>query len=218
MISALVFDFDGLIVDTETPLVEAWVELHAEHGLPCDLAKAHGVVGHVGINFDPWSAFPRGQDRVELEREYRRRTRLYTNRQPILPGVRALLDEARNRGLGLAVASNSDHTHVEHHLDRLALRPYFAAILCIDDVSAGKPAPDVYLAALKALDADAAASVAFEDSVPGHVAAKRAGLNCVVVPNPSTAHFDFPQADLRLPSLAHTTFDELLARFSARAG
>lgn len=218
MISALVFDFDGLIVDTETPLVEAWVELHAEHGLPYELAKAHGVVGHVGIDFDPWSAFPTNRDRAELEREYRRRTRLYTNRQPVLPGVMALLDEAKRRGLRMAVASNSDHAHVERHLDRLSLRPYFAAIRCIDDVAAGKPAPDVYLAALKALDAPAATSVAFEDSVPGHVAAKRAGLNCVVVPNPSTAHFEFPHADLKLPSLAHTTFDELLARFSARTG
>lgn len=218
MISALVFDFDGLIVDTETPLVEAWVELHSEHGLPYDLARAHGVVGHVGIDFDPWSAFPARHDRIELEREYRRRTRLYTNRQPVLPGVMALLDEARRRGIGLAVASNSDHTHVERHLDRLALRPYFSAIRCIDDVAAGKPAPDVYLAALKSLDANPAASIAFEDSVPGHVAAKGAGMACVVVPNPSTAHFDFPHADLRLASLADTTFDELLERFSPRVG
>ncbi len=218
MISALVFDFDGLIVDTETPLVDAWVDLHTEHGLPHRRELAHGVVGHVGIDFDPWAAFPSSSDRVELEQEYRRRTRLLTNRQPVLPGIMELLEEARKRGLGLAVASNSDHAHVERHLDRLSLRSYFSAIRCIDDVAAGKPAPDVYLAALKVLGADPAAGIAFEDSVPGHVAAKRAGMHCVVVPNPSTAHFEFPHADLKLASLAHTTFDELLATFSARAG
>lgn len=218
MIEALVFDFDGLIVDTETPLIDAWVALHAEHGLPCDRARAHGVVGHVGIDFDPWSAFPAAHDRVALEREYRRRTRQLTNAQPVLPGVVELLAAAHARGLGIAVASNSPHEHVERHLDRLNLRRFFRTIRCIDDVQNGKPAPDVYLAAAAALGAGVRAAIAFEDSVPGHVAAKRAGLHCVVVPNPSTVHCDFPHADLRLPSLAETTFDELHARFSARVG
>lgn len=218
MIKALVFDFDGLIVDTETPLLEAWVELHAEHGVPCRRERAHRIVGHVGIDFDPWEDFGSAVDRAALEREYRRRTRALTARQPVLPGVHETLEAARRRGLRLGVASNSTHEHVERHLNRLGLRAFFDAIRCIDDVAAGKPAPDVYLAALRALDAGAAATVAFEDSVPGHIAAKQAGLHCVVVPNPATAHCEFPRADLRLPSLAHTTFDQLLARFSGRAG
>ncbi len=214
MIQALVFDFDGLIVDTETPLVDAWAEVHARHNVACDRSLLFGVVGHVGIDFDPWTAFGPAVDRTILEGDYRQRARFLTRQQPVLPGVESLIAAARARGIALGVASNSDHAHVESHLARLGLLDAFDAIRCIDDVTAGKPAPDVYLAALSALGAEAARSVALEDSVPGHLAAKRAGLHCVVVPNPSTAHFEFPHADWRLPSLAHTTFDDLLARFS----
>jgi len=217
MIQALVFDFDGLIVDTETPMVEAWVAVHAQHGVACDRAVLHDIVGHVGQGFDAWAAFDPVFDRTTLDLAYRRQARQLIEQQPVLPGVKELISAARDRGLALGVASNSDHDHVEGHLARLGLLAQFEAIRCIDDVAQGKPAPDVYLAALAALDADPARTVAFEDSVPGHLAAKRAGLHCVVVPNPSTVHFDFPAADWKVPSLAHATFDALVARFGSPA-
>ncbi|HEY0944980.1 MAG TPA: HAD family phosphatase [Opitutaceae bacterium] len=217
MIRALVFDFDGVIVDTETPLVEAWVELHAEHGIACDRAHAREVVGHVGVTFDLWAGFGARADRAALEQAYRLRARALITQQPVLPGVCELLRAARARGLRIAIASNSDHAHVDGHLDRLGLRTWFDAVCCVDDVAAGKPAPDLYLLATRILDAPPGAAIAFEDSVPGHTAAKRAGVHTVVVPNPSTAHCRFPYADLQLPSLAHTSLDALLARFSAAA-
>lgn len=217
MIRALVFDFDGLILDTETPLVEAWVQLHAEHGVPCDRDHVRGVVGHVGIAFDPWAGFGARADRPALDHAYRTRARALIAQQPVLPGVQGLLRAARDRGLRVAIASNSDHEHVEGHLDRVGLRHEFDAICCIDDVAAGKPEPDLYLLATRTVGVAPHAAIAFEDSVPGHIAAKRAGLHTVVVPNPSTVHCTFAHADLRLPSLAHTTLEALLAHFGAAA-
>lgn len=218
MIQALVFDFDGLIVDTETPLVDAWEAVHARHGVACNRSVLFGAVGHVGIDFDPWAAFGPSADRQVLEDEYRRHARSLTWSQPLLPGVAELLAEAGARGTRLGVASNSPRTHVEGHLARVGLLDRFDVIRCIDDVTAGKPAPDLYLAAVAALDVAPGRAVAFEDSVPGHVAAKRAGLACVVVPNPSTAHCEFPHADWRLTSLAEVTFEALAARFAPPAG
>lgn len=217
MIRALIFDFDGLILDTETPLVEAWVQLHAEQGVPCDRAHAREVVGHVGVTIDLWAGFGPGADRLALDRVYRTRARTLIAQQSVLPGVENLLRAARARGLRIAIASNSDHEHVEGHLERLALRNWFDAVCCIDDVGAGKPEPDLYLLATRTVDVAPHAAIALEDSVPGHTAAKRAGLHTLVVPNPSTAHCTFAHADLRLPSLAHTTLDELLAHFGATA-
>lgn len=215
MIRALVFDFDGLIVDTETPIVEAWAQLHAEHGIACDRAHAHGIVGHVGVDFDQWVAFGPRADRATLDAAHRTRARKLIEQQPILPGVHDLLREAHARGLRIGLASNSDHAHVEGHLQRIGLHRFFEVFCCIDDVATGKPAPDLYQLALRKLGATPSAAIAFEDSLPGHTAAKRAGLHTVVIPNPSTAHCTFAYADLQLPSLAHTTLDALLTRFRA---
>ncbi len=218
MIQALVFDFDGLIVDTETPLVDAWEAVHARRGVDCDRTVLFGAVGHVGIDFDPWAAFGPSANRQELEDEYRRHARSLTWSQPLLPGVEPLLRDARARGLRLGVASNSPRSHVEGHLQRVGLLAHFDVIRCIEDVAAGKPAPDIYLASVAALGAEPGRTIAFEDSLPGHLAAKRAGLHCVVVPNPSTAHHDFPHADWRLASLVEATLDALTARFAAPLG
>jgi putative hydrolase of the HAD superfamily len=213
MIRALIFDFDGLILDTETPLLEALARVHEEAGLTFDRVRARDIVGHVDVAFDPWTAFPATVDRSELETAYLRHKRGLVEAEAILPGVEALLQAARDRGLALGVASNSDHDHVDGHLRRLGLYSFFHAVGCRDDVARGKPAPDVYTHVMQQLNVTPAETVAFEDSLPGHEAAHAAGIKVVVVPNPSTAHFQFPRAWLQVPSLAHLTLDRLLERF-----
>jgi HAD superfamily hydrolase (TIGR01509 family) len=215
MIHALVFDFDGLIIDTETPLIDAHEEVHRRGGKPFSRALCHEAVGRAELHFDPWAAFGPEADRAALTAEMRGLNRMLVRRQPVLPGVINCLDAAQARGLQLAVASNSDHAHVDGHLVRLGLRERFACIHCVEDVRAGKPAPDLYLAVLAALGVAANEAVAFEDSEHGVLAAKRAGLRCVAVPGPSTASHDLSAADLVLPSLAHCPLPELLARFDA---
>jgi len=213
MIRALVFDFDGLILDTETPLIEAWARVHREAGLPYELHEALALVGHVDVAFDPWSAFPVEVDRAELERAYRKHKHALIGAEKVLPGVEALLQAAARRRLRLGVASNSDHAHVDGHLRRLGLWEFFDAVSCRDDVSSGKPSPEVYHHVLQQLGVAPAQAVAFEDSVPGHEAAHAVGIRVVVVPNPSTATFEFPRAWLRVPSLVEVTLDSLLDRW-----
>ncbi|HEX2100680.1 MAG TPA: HAD family phosphatase [Candidatus Synoicihabitans sp.] len=213
MVRALIFDFDGLILDTETPLVEAWARVHVEAGVAFDRRLAHSVVGHVDVAFDPWSAFPQPVDRAQLEEAYRKHKHMLVAAERVLPGVEALLDAAHTRGLRLGVASNSEHAHVDGHLQRLGLFGRFHAIGCRDDVRVGKPAPDVYQHVMHRLGVTPAQTIAFEDSVPGHEAAHAAGIRVVVVPNPSTADCAFPCAWWQIPSLAEVSLDKLLERF-----
>jgi HAD superfamily hydrolase (TIGR01509 family) len=215
MIRALVFDFDGLIIDTETPIVDAWVEVHERAGIAYSREHALSIVGHADIAFDPWIAFGPAADRAALDQQHRdlRRDRLHA--QPILPGVLDLIATARASNIRLGIASNSPHSWVDRHLQRIGLFDSFDAIRCRDDVTRGKPEPEVYLSALAALGAAPHESIAFEDSPPGSEAAKRAGLFVVVAPNPSTHHHDFPHASLRVTSLAEVTLDALTAQVKA---
>jgi putative hydrolase of the HAD superfamily len=209
MLRALIFDFDGLLVDTETVLIDAWVQVHAEDGLTVDGNALHHIVGHTDVVHDYWSAYAVQADRNALEERYRLAARALTLAAPPLPGALALLNAARAAGLRIGLASNSTHSHVEGHLAHRGMLQLFDFIACRDDVSIGKPEPDVYLAALRGLGVNASDALAFEDSVPGHVAAHRAGLRVVVVPNPSTTHCDFPHAWLKVPSLAQLSLPVL---------
>lgn len=213
MIRALVFDFDGLILDTETPLIDAYAAVHAAHGVPFDRTAFVRNVGHAEYAFDPWHGFSPHADRAALEVERRAIKDRLLLRQPILPGVVALLDVARTRGLRVGLASNSEHTWVEPHLTRLGLHDRFEFFACREDAPAPKPEPDIYKLVLNQFGLRGHEAIAFEDSHTGLLAAKRAHLWTVAVPNTSTAHHDFAPADLRLSSLADVTLEALVARF-----
>jgi HAD superfamily hydrolase (TIGR01509 family) len=137
--------------------------------------------------------------------------------QPVLPGILALLDSARATGLSVGLASNSPHDWVEPHLARLGLFEYFEFIACREDVRSPKPEPDLYKLVLNKFGARGYEGIAFEDSHAGSLAAKRANLWAVAVPNESTAHHDFAHVDLRLSSLADITLDGLTKRFAPAA-
>jgi HAD superfamily hydrolase (TIGR01509 family) len=213
-IGALIFDFDGLILDTESSLIGAYGDVHASHGVAFDRQQFLQSVGHADYSFDPWHAFEKRADRVALEIERRRRNDERNQSLPILPGVVALLDSARSAGLRLGLASNSGHPHVEGHLARLGLLDRFAFLACREDVPSPKPEPDVYRLVLNRFGLSGREAIAFEDSQTGLLAAHRAGLWTVAVPNESTAHHDFDRADLILASLADRTLPELLAKFA----
>ena len=202
MPAALIFDFDGLILDTETPLIDAWDRVHQEHGLTFDRASGHQIIGHSGVAYDPWAAFTPSFNRQILETRFETVKDEIIIHQPILPGVEDLLATATVRGIPLGVASNSFHNHVDGHLARLGLSHFFKTVTCRDDVTNPKPEPDVYLEACHRLGVDPTACIAFEDSGPGHAAAAAAGITVVVVPNPSTRHDHFPHAERVLTSLA----------------
>ena len=214
MIRALVFDFDGLILDTETALIDAYAQVFHRHGRPFSRQLAHEAVGRTELHFDPWAAFGPRADRAALEAERQQVSQEIIARQPVLPGVREYLHQARTLGLQLGLASNSDHPHVEGHLGRLSLRDHFDYLRCIEDVPAGKPEPHLYRAVIEHFGVAGREAIAFEDSAHGAHAAKRAGLWCVAVPGPSSLHHDLAHADLTLPSLVHCPLPDLLARFA----
>ena len=213
MIHALVFDFDGLIVDTETPLIDSYATVHRAHGIPFDRPAFILNVGHAEYSFDPWHGFSPHADRAALEVERRAQRNRLLLQQPVLPGVVALLEAGQAHGLHIGLASNSEHTWVEPHLTRLGLRSRFEFIACREDVASPKPEPDLYKRVLNQFGLRGQAAIAFEDSHTGMIAAKRASLWTVAVPGLSTAHHDFAEADLRVTSLADVKLDDLMRRF-----
>jgi HAD superfamily hydrolase (TIGR01509 family) len=211
----LVFDFDGLILDTEAPVYDAWREIYDEHGVELAFEKWAECIG-TADTFDPCAdlqaTLGRALDGAALEARHRARADALIAAQAVLPGVREYVEEAARLGLALGVASSSSRHWVEGHLTRLGLRDCFQAIRCADDVPRVKPDPALYRAVVDALGVRPEESLALEDSPNGVLAAKRAGLTCVAVPNALTARLDLSAADLSLASLADLPLPELLAR------
>ena len=148
-----------------------------------------------------------------LDRRIGRRTELVLANK-ILPGVVQRIDEAKAMGLKLGVASSSTVDWVRGHLVRLGIFDRFDCLRCRDDVPNAKPEPDLYVAVLECLGVPASEAFAIEDSPNGVLAAKRAGMRCVAIPNSITARLDLGQADVLLGSLAEVTLPELLRKLA----
>ena len=206
-VRALVFDFDGLLVDTESAALRAWEEILAARGVPMlPRATWHGAIGGQGSDaamLGYLAGLLGTADAQALRTQWWERHLALVDASPLRPGVAGYLADAVRLGLGLAVASSATGDWVGMHLDRLGTRETFT-VVATGDAHPPKPAPDTYLAALAGLGTPPAEAVAFEDSPTGVRAAKAAGMLCVAVPNPVTAVLAFPGADLILPS-----FDEL---------
>ena len=214
MIRALVFDFDGLIVDTETPLIDSYGAVHVAHGVPFDRGIFVRNVGHADYAFDPWHGFSPHADRAALETERRAFKDELLRRQPVLPGIVALLDAARAAQLHVGLASNSEHAWVEPMLSRVGLRDRFEFLACREDAPSPKPEPDLYKLVLNHFGLRGHEAIAFEDSHTGSLAARRANLRVVAVPNESTAHHDFKHVDLKVSSMAEVSLADLMAKFA----
>ena len=206
---ALLFDFDGLIVDSETPEFVGWQEIFRAHGAELTETDWRAAVGYIN-GFDPRAHLENlvGHNAFnwpELEAARRLRNAEIMRGQPVLPGIAELMRAGVASGWRIGVASSSTRDWVEGGLDRLGLRELVETICTRDSpgVRAPKPAPDVYNLALRELgaDADPSQSFAFEDSQPGVQAAKAAGLRVIAVPNALTQHQDLSVADAMLASM-----------------
>lgn len=214
-IRGLVFDFDGLIVDTEVPAFRSWEEIYEEHGCKLPLSSWVTLIGTSARPFEPFDylqeQYGRPLDRISIEERRQRRRIELVEAEPLLPGIKDYLENARRLGLRLGVASSSAHDWVDGHLHRLGIHDQFHCIKCREDVSNTKPSPDLYLAAITALEVLPEETIAFEDSPNGIIAAKKAGLFCVAVPNTLTAELSIQEADLIIPSLAELPLERLLS-------
>ncbi len=219
-IRAFLFDFDGLILDTELASRAGWELLYREHGheLPADLWAS--LVGTHG-GWDPMTHLEelvgRPLEREALnERRYAHELALI-EAEELRPGIAEYLAAARRHGLRRAIVSSASRRWVDAHLERLGQAVGWDAICTVDhDSERAKPAPTLYLEALELLGVRPEEAVAFEDSPNGVRAAKAAGIFCVAVPNEVTRDLGLEEsgADLVLGSLADLPPDELLARFA----
>ncbi|KAB8165706.1 HAD-IA family hydrolase [Streptomyces sp. 3MP-14] len=221
-LAAVVFDFDGLLMDTESTLVEDWRNEWAFHGLRLDVDTdfwpGHGgnVTEHrldrlaalVGPGFDRAASHARFlAHRRELHRSLGLR-----------PGIGDWLNEARALGLRCAIASSSPLPWVRQHLTRVGAFGLFDVVATGDEVTEPKPDPAVYRLALHRLGLPAARTVAVEDTPHGVAAAHRAGMATIAIPNPFVDAAKVAAADLTLPSAAHLSLPQAVAHLENRAG
>ena len=209
-IRALVFDFDGVVIDTETPDFATWQEVFDDHGVGLDHELWSGFIGGGPGEFDVYDHLEelvgRALDRDVIRADRRRRYLDAVESSPVLPGVEALVLDARAHSLRLAVASSSGREWVEGHLEMRGLLSYF------------EPDPELFASALDALGVEPADAIGIEDSANGVTAATVAGMFCVVVPNAMTEAMPLDHADLRLRSLAGVSLDYLIEAATAHTG
>jgi len=214
----LIFDFDGLILETEEPVYLSWEELYQEYNCRLPLDKWTSIIGtnEMEFGFDPISELEnligKSLDREKILPERRQREIDMVMKQPVLPGVQEYLKDAKRLGLKVGLASSSTCDWVTGHLARLGLTDYFDSIQASDDVPRTKPDPTLYLLALDGLGMKAGETVAFEDSPNGILAAKNAGLYCVAVPNVMTRNLALDNADMHLESLNEISLERLLEK------
>jgi len=215
MLKALIFDFDGLILDTETPEVVIWQSIYRDHGFELPVEEWAKTIGGYGISdFDAaehLSSISQGRlDTASIRMRHRNESAKIVNASPVLPGVMDIIEQAKNKGLQVAIGSSSPHSWVDSHLKRLGIFDYFDHIICQDDVPPGrtKPNPDIFLKALSRLNVKPDEAVVFEDSVNGVTAARCAGIFVVGVPNPMTAQMGV-SGDITVPSLEHLSIQDL---------
>ena len=203
--SAVLFDFDGVLVDTEFAIYHAWLRTFQAHGhdLPLDI-----YTRCIGSDFATWSPKTHLEDLSGLAFDWhdldaRRQEEILkelTHEGP-MRGVIDLLDQLTRAEVRRAVVSSSSHHWVDGWLEKLEFAEYFETVICRGDAPEIKPAPDLYLEAARRLGLAPAECLVIEDSLNGVKAAKAAGMCVWVVPNRVTAGLDFSAADLVFPSL-----------------
>ncbi len=213
MLKALIFDFDGLILDTETPEFEVLQEIYAEYGQEISIQTWGRIIGgDAESQFDALGELEKrlGEEipRRALQEQWRKEADERIALAPILPGVLEILAKAEQRAIKLAVASSSPHSWVDAHLQRLGIYHRFEHIICADDVTRTKPSPELFNLALTKLKTRAERAVVFEDSPNGVKAANAAGIPVVAIPNPVTVQLAFEGDYVRLSSLLNFSFEK----------
>lgn len=217
---AIIFDFDGLIMDTEWPIYEVWSEIFQEHGAELLLERWGICVGNGENRFDPVAELKtltkKPLEPAKLEAEHRERFYARLERKP-LPGVVELLEQAESLGWRIACASSSPISWVGDHLHHLGIKNRFSIIRTADDVELTKPHPALFLKAQEGLGVKPEHSFVVEDSPHGITAAKAAGAFAIAVPNRVTRVLDLSHADHTVGSLLEVNLQELAELRMARS-
>ena len=216
MIKALLFDFDGTVVDTESVDLRAWTEVFEAHGVAVPVERFALRIGTLTgpdelDELDALLDSPCDRDAVTASRRARERELLEL--EPLRPGVREYLDDARRLGIRAGIVSSSTRSWIDMNSERLAIADAWAVVVCADgDTERCKPSPALYLEALELLGVEAHEAIAIEDSPNGIAAARAAGIYCVGFPNDVTSALDLSAADLVVDSLEAVPLPYLLVR------
>jgi HAD superfamily hydrolase (TIGR01509 family) len=215
MIRALIFDFDGLLIDTETPALLTWQKVYQDYGQELTLETwQHALGRRGGEGFKPLehlATLVNIMFDADALRDQRWQHKMTLCRQePIRPGILETIATAQRLGLTCVVASSSGREWVEGWLHRHDLMKYFAFIKTGDDVENVKPAPDLFLSVAETLCLQPNECLVFEDSPNGTLAALNAGMPCVVVTNPVTEGLEFPQHTLKLKRMDEMGLEEIM--------
>jgi len=216
-IEGIIFDLDGLMIDTEPMAQRAWDQVLQDHGQKLDHETFAKMIG---LRLEDSSEVVREAFSLETSlSELANQEQIYMSEImaegiPCMLGLRRLVAELEQRNTPWAVATSSRKAYANQVLEQLDLREKCKAIAAGDEVERGKPAPDVYLLAADRLDIDPASCLALEDSVPGISSCAAAGMVTVAVPNGETSLMDFHEADFVFESLVEVTtdLDKLLGR------
>jgi HAD superfamily hydrolase (TIGR01509 family) len=210
---AVVFDFDGLVVDTETPEYTIWAEIFAEHGqhlTVLEWGKSVGAAPGTWTATEVLESLIGPYDKEAVKTDHKNRLKARTDSLGPMPGILDWVADLQREGIPHGIASSSVAEWVNRFLETAGLVGVFPVIVTRTETLRAKPNPDLYLEACRQLGADPAASVAFEDSTNGIKAAKAAGMWGIAVPCPVTVTFDFSMADRVVPSLAEFRLPDLV--------
>ena len=195
IIKGIIFDFDGLICDTETTEVEAWQQAYTQNGLTFPVDEYINSVGAVfSDHLNETHKLP-GISSLDLDlrkkvlKEFKHLFYTYANQQPLMPGIKSLLEQSRSMKFEIGLASSSPWDWVISHLTRLKIKDYFNCILTREEVKRTKPHPDIFIKALTCMSLNPSEVLVLEDSENGVTAAKNAGLFTIAIPNSVTSVF-----------------------------
>lgn len=213
----LLFDFDGLILDTEIPGFQAWREIFQHYNLPFTYQDWAKAIGTGPSAYDPaldlCAQVNEALDPEELRVNQLARVHEILLGVPPQPGILEFIQQAKEAGLHLAVASSSPRSWVVGHLQHLELAPFFDHILTAEDVARVKPQPDLFLLALQKLGLQPHEAIVFEDSPNGITAARAAGIYVIAIPNKITETMDTSHADRKVTSFTEISLAALFRQF-----
>ncbi len=202
MIRYIIFDMDGVLINSEPFHYEIWQRIFAERGLVIDFEHYKGCIGSTvkrlmeliwegyGVDFRGDATMPARFKEVKAE--------LIAQRDvPRVPGVTEVIPKLKEMGYTLAIASSSPQDYIEFCMEKLGIADCFTVMFSGERVANPKPAPDVFLAAAEALGADPSECLVVEDSTNGSRAAKAAGMKCLGFPNPDSGDQDLSAAEAK---------------------
>ncbi len=206
MINTFIFDFDGLILDTELACYQTWVDIYKTYNAILPLEEWIVCVGTSDEEFDPIGYLKRITNNTTLNGKeillaHDRENRKRTSNLPIKPGVLDYLDWARKNHFNIAIASSANKEWVISHLENLKITHYFDLIRTNDDVENVKPDPELYYSIKSSFQINDFEAVIFEDSLHGLNAGLASNLFTVAVPNELTKNLDLSAAHLIITGL-----------------